>query len=164
MRAKDGVPLVIEHYVFYTSAEAEFVQADLRKVGIKTNISLQEVGTVNQVATEGVKNNLAPLPFASLDPELMSILFHSRNEGKGFSWTFQNIKPIDDLLDQGEVELDPKKRADIYGRFQVLAMENALFLPAFVRETIHVYKAQVQDVQFNRRGYDAYFAEMWLKK
>lgn len=164
MRAKDGVPLVIEHYVFYTSAEAEFVQADFRKVGIKTNISLQEVGTVNQVATEGVKNNLAPLPFASLDPELMSILFHSRNEGKGFSWTFQNIKPIDDLLDQGEVELDPRKRADIYGRFQVLAMENALFLPAFVRETIHVYRAQVQDVQFNRRGYDAYFAEMWLKK
>ena len=37
MRAKDGVPLVIEHYVFYTTAEAEFVQADLRKVGIKTN-------------------------------------------------------------------------------------------------------------------------------
>jgi hypothetical protein len=43
-------------------------------------------------------------------------------------------------------------------------MENALFLPAFVRETIHVYRTQVQDVQFNRRGYDAYFAEMWLKK
>jgi ABC-type transport system substrate-binding protein len=64
MRAKDGTPLVIEHYVF-TSAEAEFVQADFRKVGIKTNISLQEVGTVNQVATEGVKNNPAPLPFAS---------------------------------------------------------------------------------------------------
>jgi ABC-type transport system substrate-binding protein len=111
-----------------------------------------------------VKNNLAPLPFASLDPELMSILFHSRNEGKGFSWTFQNIKQLDDLLDQGEVELDLKKRADIYGRFQVLAMENALFLPAFVRETIHVYRNQVQDVQFNRRGYDAYFSEMWLKK
>jgi peptide/nickel transport system substrate-binding protein len=164
MRAKDGAPLVIEHYVFYTTSEAEFVQADFRKVGIKTNISLQEVGTVNQVATEGVKNNLAPLPFASLDPELMSILFHSRNQGKGFSWTFQNIKPIDDLLDQGEVELDPKKRAEIYGRFQVLTMENALFLPAFVRETIHVYRSQVQDVQFNRRGYDAYFAEMWLKK
>ena len=72
----------------------------------------------------------------------MSILFHSRNQGKGFSWTFQNIKQIDDLLDQGEVELDPKKRADIYGRFQVLAMENALFLPAFVRETIHVYRAR----------------------
>jgi hypothetical protein len=43
-------------------------------------------------------------------------------------------------------------------------MENALFLPAFVRETIHVYRNQVQDIQFNRRGYDAYFAEMWLKK
>ena len=75
--------------------------------GSRRTSRLQEVGTVNQVATEGVKNNLAPLPFASLDPELMSILFHSRNEGKGFSWTFQNIKQIDDLLDQGEVELDP---------------------------------------------------------
>jgi peptide/nickel transport system substrate-binding protein len=164
MRAKDGQPLVLEHYVFYNTADAEFVQAELRKVGIKTNVILQEVGTVNQVATEGAKNNLAPLPFASLDPELMSILFHSRNEGKGFSWTFHKIKPIDDLLDQGEVELDAKKRADIYGRFQVLAMENALFLPAFVRETIHVYKKDVQDIQFNRRGYDAYFADMWLKK
>jgi hypothetical protein len=43
-------------------------------------------------------------------------------------------------------------------------MEHALFLPAFVRETIHVYGSQVQGVQFNRRGYDAYFAEMWPKK
>ena len=84
MRAKDRAPPVIEHYVFYTTAEAEFVQADFRKVGIKTNISLQEVGTVNQVATEGAKNNLAPLPFASLDPEAMSILFHW-NQGKGFA-------------------------------------------------------------------------------
>jgi peptide/nickel transport system substrate-binding protein len=164
MRAKDGKPLVIEHYVFYSTANAEFVQAEFRKVGMKTNITLQEVGTVNQVATEGIKNNLAPLPFASLDPELMTILFHSRNQGKGFSWTFQNIKQIDDLLDQGEVELDPGRRAEIYGRFQVLAMDNALFLPAFVRETIHAYKAQVQNIQFNRRGYDAHFYDMWLKK
>jgi peptide/nickel transport system substrate-binding protein len=164
LRAKDGKPLVIEHYVFYTTSEAEFVQAALKSVGIKSNISLQEVGTVNQVATEGTKNNLAPLPFASLDPELMSTLFHSRNQGKGFNWTFHTVKEIDDLLDRGEVELDPKKRAEIYGRFQVLAMEHALFLPAFVRETIHVYKAPVQGVQFNRRGYDAYFHDMWWKK
>jgi peptide/nickel transport system substrate-binding protein len=164
MRSKDGKPLLIEHYVFYQTAEAELVQADFKKVGIASNITLQEVGTVNQVATEGVKNNLAPLPFASLDPELMSILFHSRNQGKGFNWTFHSVKEIDELLDRGEVELDPKKRAEVYGRFQVLAMVNALFLPAFVRETIHVYKAPVQGVQFNRRGYDAYFHDMWLKK
>jgi peptide/nickel transport system substrate-binding protein len=164
VRAKDGKPLVIEHYVFYTTAEAEFVQAALKSVGIRSNITLQEVGTVNQVATEGVKNNLAPLPFASLDPELMSILFHSRNQGKGFNWTFHTVKEIDDLLDRGEVELDPKKRAEVYGRFQVLAMEHALFLPAFVRETIHVYKAPIQDIQFNRRGYDAYFHDMWWKR
>jgi peptide/nickel transport system substrate-binding protein len=164
MRAKDGKPLVIEHYVFYTTSEAEFVQAEFKQVGIKSNITLQEVGTVNQVATEGIKNNLAPLPFASLDPELMSILFHSRNQGKGFNWTFHAIKEIDDLLDRGEVELDARKRADVYGRFQVLTMENALFLPAFVRETIHVYKAPVQGVQFNRRGYDAYFHDMWWKR
>jgi peptide/nickel transport system substrate-binding protein len=164
IRAKDGQPLTIEHYVFYSTANAEYVQAELRKVGIKTTITLQEVGTVNQVATEGVKNNLAPLPFASLDPELMSILFHSRNQGKGFNWTFHQVKEIDDLLDRGEVELDARRRAEIYARFQVLAMEHALFLPAFVRETIHVYKAGVQNVQFNRRGYDAYFAGMWLKR
>jgi hypothetical protein len=27
-----------------------------------------------------------------------------------------------------------------------------------------VYKAPVQGVQFNRRGYDAYFHDMWWKK
>jgi len=164
MRYKDGKPLVIEHYVFYATDDAEFAQAEFKKVGIKSNIYLQEVGTVNQVATEGVKDNLAPLPFASLDPELMTILFHSRNEGKGFSWTFQRIKEIDDLLDQGEVELNPTKRAQIYGRFQVLVMENALFLPEFVRESIHAYKAEVQNIQFDRRGYDVYFDDMRLKK
>src|SRR5262249_60532512 len=94
IRVKAGKPLVIDHYVFYSTAEAEFVQAELKQVGIKSNISLQEVGTVNQVATEGLKNNLAPLPFASLDPELMSTLFHSRNQGKGFNCTFPTITAI----------------------------------------------------------------------
>ena len=93
----------------------------------------------------------------------MSILFHSRNEGKGFSWTFQNIKQIDDLLDQGEVELDPRKRADIYGRPGPGDGERAV--PAGVRPGDHPrLPNQVQDVQFNRQGYDAYFSEMWLKK
>jgi peptide/nickel transport system substrate-binding protein len=164
MRAKNGLPLVIEHWVFTSTAEAEFVQAEWKKVGIKSNITLQDVGAVNQAATEGVKNNLAPLPFTHPDPEVLSTTLHSRNVGKGFSWTFHNLKQLDDLLDAAEVELDPAKRAEIYGKVQVVVNENALWLPSHVRETLRAAKKEVQGIKFNRRGYDEYFHDIWIKK
>lgn len=164
MRSKAGQPLVIEHWVFTSTAEAEFVQAEWKKIGIKSNITLQDVGAVNQAATEGVKNNLAPLPFTHPDPEVLSTTLHSRNEGKGFSWTFHKVAELDQLLDAADTELDQAKRAELYGKIQVLVNEQALWLPSHVRESLRVAKKEVQNIKFNRRAYDEYFHDIWIKK
>jgi peptide/nickel transport system substrate-binding protein len=164
IREKDGVRLEINHYVFTDTKVAEVMQAQLEEVGIQSNVTLLEVGAVNEAATRGEETNLAPLPYRDADPAVLCVALCVKNEGKGFAWTFHKNDELDRELEQGQSATDPAERAEHYGRAQVIAMEEALLIPVYNINGLSASTAPVKDVTFDVKGVDPWVYNIWIEQ
>lgn len=164
IRAKDGVTLEIEHYVFTDTKVAEVMQAQLKEVGIQSNVTLLEVGAVNEAATRGEENNLAPLPYRDADPAVLCVVLCIKNEGKGFAWTFHKNEELDNELEAGQAAVDPAEREQHYGRAQEIAMEEALLIPVYNNNGLAASTAKVKGVTFDEKGVDPWVYNMWIEQ
>ena len=163
-RSKDGNPLEIIHYVFTDTLVAESMQAELDVIGVTTNVTLLEVGAVNEAATNGDVTNLAPLPFRDADPAILSVILSSENEGKGFAWTFHTNAELDEELALGQSTTDPEERIAHYGNAQMIAMEEALLIPIYDISALWASLASVRDVSFDVKGTTPWFYDVWLQE
>jgi peptide/nickel transport system substrate-binding protein len=162
IRVKDGQRLEINHYVFIDTKVAEVMQAQLKEVGIQSNVTLLEVGAVNEAATRGEDTNMAPLPFRDADPAVLCIGLCSKNEGKGFAWTFHGNPELDQDLEAGQIATDPEERKGHYGRAQMIAMEQAYLIPIYNAAVFWASTPEVQDVTFNVTGVSPWEYDMWI--
>lgn len=164
VREKDGAKLEIEHYVFTDTKVAEVMQAQLKEVGIASNVTLLEVGAVNEAATRGEENNLAPLPYRDADPAVLCVVLCIKNEGKGFAWTFHKNDELDSELEMGQAATDPAEREKHYARAQEIAMEEALLIPVYNNNGLATSTKEVRDVAFDEKGVDPWFYNIWLEQ
>jgi peptide/nickel transport system substrate-binding protein len=163
IRAKNGNPLEINHYVFTDTQVATVMQAQLKDVGIKSNVTLLEVGAVNEAATRGDVTNLAPLPYRDADPAVLGVALSIKNEGKGFAWTFHKDQQLDSELNAGQASTDPQARAKHYAAAQTIAMNDALLIPIYNEYGLQASTAAVQNVSFDVKGVDPWVYDMWIK-
>lgn len=163
IRAKDGKRLEINHYVFTDNKVATVMQAQLKAVGIQSNVMLLDVGAVNEAATRGVDTNLAPLPYRDADPAVLSVALSIKNEGKGFAWTFHKDQSLDNELNAGQASVDPEERKKHYGNAQVIAMNDALLIPIYNSYGLQASAVAVQGVSFDLKGVDPWVYEMSIK-
>jgi peptide/nickel transport system substrate-binding protein len=164
IRVKNGKRLEINHYVFIDTKVAEVMQAQLKQVGMQSNVTLLEVGAVNEAATRGDVTNLAPLPFRDADPAVLCVALCIKNEGKGFAWTFHHNEELDKELTLGQAATDPAQRKAHYAKAQMIAMQEALLIPVYNAAGLSASSADVQDVAFDVKGVDPWTYDIWIAK
>jgi len=131
---------------------AEVIQASLMDVGIKASIKMLEWGTFIDSVLKGDEETLVlgwtsnPDPDATLTP-----IYFSGNIG-GMNFSRINDPKIDQLLKDAREELDLTKRALIYNKFHEYVMEQAPFVPLFVKNNIVGANAGLKDVELSPQG------------
>jgi len=131
---------------------AEVIQASLMDVGIKASIKMLEWGTFIDSVLKGDEETLVlgwtsnPDPDATLTP-----IYFSGNIG-GMNFSRINDPKIDQLLKDAREELDLTKRALIYNEFHEYVMEQAPFVPLFIKNNIVGANAALKDVELSPQG------------
>jgi peptide/nickel transport system substrate-binding protein len=162
IRERGGQRLELNHYVFTDTKVAEVMQAQLKEIGMQSNVTLLEVGAVNEAATRGDDTNMAPLPFRDADPAVLCVALCIKNEGKGFAWTFHQDLELDQELELGQAAIDPEERRAHYGNAQVIAMNEALLIPVYNINGLSASTDEVQDVAFDVKGVDPWVYDIWI--
>lgn len=163
IRVKNGKRLEINHYVFTDNKVATVMQAQLKAVGIQSNVMLLDAGAVNEAATRGNDTNLAPLPYRDADPAVLSVALSIKNEGKGFAWTFHKDQNLDSELNAGQASVDPEERKKHYANAQMIAMNDALLIPIYNINGLSASAATIQGVSYDVKGVDPWVYEMFQK-
>jgi peptide/nickel transport system substrate-binding protein len=161
-RQKDGQELTIV-YLSLSGVKnvAEVIQAQLKKVGIKVELLVQDNPAQQQSAQSGV-HNLVWTQWSGVDPADLAKVYHSSNIGRGWNFAHYNNPELDKLFDEGVSTNDLEERKRIYHRIINILMDDATFIPLYNRTTFIAMKKYVQgtDVVDERgaqpRIYDIY--------
>lgn len=125
IREKDGQSLTLTAMIGtdYPSSKktAPVVQAHYKKLGIDLKLREFEGKYIKQ-AVRDKKFDLGARRYQWADGDMLTYLFHT--DSKNYSFP-----DIDELINQGRYEMDPVKRAEIYGKAQELILEKGLAIP-----------------------------------
>ncbi len=78
------------------------------------------------------------------------------------NWNNYCNKEMDKCMDEGQSELDPKKRADIYKKCQKILYEDAQIANHYNSAAMFVYRKEVKGLRMQSHSEDV--GEMWLDK
>lgn len=156
IRVKDGKPLEISHNNMPADKTllraAELIQANLRDVGIKDEIKIQQSGphtadilAGSQYMTFGWR--------AATDPDFLRPYYHSNFIGHQLNRARFKHDELDRLLVQGAQEQDRSKRPDIYKKAQDIILKEALIVPLWHRNNFVGTRSNVNDFSIDLRGY-----------
>jgi len=124
---------------------AEFVRAELRKVGIDVEVILVESGTfmtMYEANPEGMRdyamvlNNMGAGP----DPERNRLNYLTANAPpNGTNFGFYSNKRVDELLNAGSEERSMEKRRELYYEFQDIIMKELPIIGLFSSRMVVTY-------------------------
>ncbi len=109
---------------------AEFVQDQLKDIGIDVSIEVIEWGTYLASTANG-EHDMFILGWVTVTADAdygMYALFHSNNQGEAGNRTFLANNELDELLDAARQEGDPDVRFDLYTQAQEILVEEAPML------------------------------------
>jgi peptide/nickel transport system substrate-binding protein len=148
IREKDGMPLKLIDTHWKALEKHEFLQAELKKVGIDVEINMVAPLAYIQACGKG-EANLCSITQSGGDPSFLNGFFMSDAK---YDWTRHHPEGLDELLVEGGKTLDPKKRADIYKEIQQTLMQGAALLPIYDLQASFATRAEVKGLAFNVRG------------
>lgn len=156
IREKDGKKLTI-HYVDGTPNRekrndiAVIIQQQLKAIGISVEVEItKDVRTV--VYTNGAYDLYGNSQVNS-DPNALYAIYHSASPNGKPTLPRLSDPEIDKLLEQGRVETDDTKRADIYKQVQHKIIDQAVILPIYVFPYTVAADRSVQGIAFDTLGY-----------
>ncbi|WP_456277544.1 ABC transporter substrate-binding protein [Bacillus sp. AK128] len=131
---KDGKPLSVELWVTQEPTMqriAQILQNQLKEAGIDMKISVQEDATIRAQSPEGVHEMLL-WTYGWYDADILHSMF-----GRDLSSRvhYQNDELIS-ILEKARVEMDPDARMKMYEEAQMIIVEQAPWVPLFVRENV----------------------------
>lgn len=133
IRSKDGVTLNPTIYVFAQSTwqkQAEFVQAELLKVGINLQIQAFDATVAwGKMATQEFDAFGMSFPYVSAG-DALNLYFRSENIPTPNRMNWDDTE-TDELLQKGKTALEDETRADAYGKVLKKVHEEALWLPLY---------------------------------
>lgn len=156
IRAKDGKKLTL-HYVDGTPNRekrndiAVIIKQQLKAIGIDVEVEItKDVKTV--VYTNGAYDLYGNSQVNS-DPNALYSFYHSYDSNSAASLSRLADPEIDKLLEQGLVEMDDAKRADIYKQIQQYIINNAVIIPIYVFPYTVAAAKSVKGLAFDSLGY-----------
>lgn len=157
IRVKDGKPLELVFYVIAQNpdeqAMAEFVQGQLRQVGIDAKLN----SVARAAWYEGLyagDHNLVVLFLIYGDPDALRLVY---NTGAAFNFSLWSDPETDRLLEEGFTESDPAKRFEIYGKVQDIVMDQALVATLVYENNLLGISKNVQGITFDITAYPIFY-------
>ncbi|MDF2671692.1 MAG: transporter substrate-binding protein, partial [Paenibacillus sp.] len=157
IRVKDGKKLSL-HYVDGSPNRekrndiAVIIQQQLKQIGVAVDVEITK-----DVATVVFKNgdyDLYGNSQVNSDPNSLLAFYHSSSKSVAGSNLPGLANPeLDQLLEQGAVEQDPKKREDIYKKVQQWISSDASIIPVYVFPYTVAVSKTVKDLKFDSLGY-----------
>jgi len=137
------------------------MQGMFKAVGIGLDIKTMALPASEELAREG-KSNMTFMEWRGIDPDILTVHYHSKNIGGWNMGHFKNAE-VDQLLDTARATLDQTKRLEMYHKVQMTIMEQAATLPLFNLLQVDGAKASLKGVRYDvyryyPEWYDAHFA------
>jgi peptide/nickel transport system substrate-binding protein len=108
----------------------EWIQRDLRKVGIEIDIVTYEWQSyLGMFAVRCEKSDSWQMSWGEVSDYWLYKVVHSKYNTEQFPRSYYKNPEVDKTLDLAAVELDDKKRHDLYRQANRLLMEDAAFVP-----------------------------------
>ena len=158
MRSKDGQPLEI---MFINLAGfgfddiAQLMQAQFKDIGMKMDITQQSFPAVQDALHRG-DHNMAPFFFYAVDPSFANSIY-STEAISTFNWMHYSNADVDKLINEGQQEVDPTKRAPIYIELNKKVMDDAVMIPIYYKAVVLATKKSVQGFQYTVNGFPYFF-------
>ena len=94
-----------------------------------------------------------------IDPDDLRMFYHSEKTrdkgGSNISW--YNSPELDKLLEQGEVEMDLTKRAELYKEAQQILVDEVVSIPIYLLPYTIATSSDVQGIKFDSIGYPLFY-------
>ncbi len=166
IRVKDGQKLTL-HYVDGSPNRekrndiAAMIREQLKAIGIETEVEItQDVATV---VYQNWDYDLYGNSQVNSDPNGLVSFYHSTKEGERRTLSGLSDPQVDEWLDQGAIEKDETKRAELYKKVQQYISDQALILPVYVFPYTVAAGKSVQGLKFDPFGYPI-FNDVYLQK
>ncbi|OWA37204.1 ABC transporter substrate-binding protein [Saccharibacillus sp. O16] len=166
IRVKDGQKLKL-HYVDGSPNRekrndiAAMIREQLKAIGIETEVEItQDVATV---VYQNWDYDLYGNSQVNSDPNGLVSFYHSTKEGERRTLSGLSDPQVDEWLDQGAVEKDEAKRAELYQKVQQYIHDQALILPIYVFPYTVAASKSVEGLKFDPFGYPV-FNDVFLNK
>jgi len=166
IREKDGKKLTL-HYVDGSPNRekrndiAVIIQQQLKKIGIQVSVEITK-----DVATKVFANGDYDIYGNSQvngDPNALYPFYHTPAQGAKGNIANLSDPQVDQWLEQGAVEKDDAKRAELYKNVQQYIKDNAVIIPIYVFPYTVAASKSVQGLKFDLFGYPL-FNDVRLQK
>ena len=166
IRDKDGQPLTLQVYAQtwgYLKEVAEMVQAQLKEVGVDSQVQVVAFPAAVEAAKNG-EHNLAAMVFSGSDPSILNSTYLSANADGGFNWSKIRDSELDRRLTEAMSAIDLTQRANLYMQAQEQIMDLALVLPIRDYVNLNVAWARVKGLQYDRRAWFPWLYDVYLEQ
>jgi peptide/nickel transport system substrate-binding protein len=157
IRVKNGKKLTIRFFDGGDSRRGEYLQANLKKVGINLVVRIVAFPELFAVTRKASTYDMASTWFASSDPSVLSVLFLSSNIANGYAISRWNSRQLDALLNKGQTTVSATKRAAIYRQIQLSVMKNAVLIPMYSETELDGLRAPFTGYTLERGQYPLFY-------
>ena len=164
IRVKDGQRLSLQMIDFYANREKRMdvmtmVQNAWKSLGVELNISTTSVGDYQAKSQTGdfdlwIGSQYGPDPDGVLRPYLLP--------RTGYHDKYQD-KRLEELLDQGTVEMDLEKRAEVYRQVQRIVHDEIYAIPVYVLPYTVASDRRVHGIRFDSKGAPQFY-DTWVNQ
>lgn len=168
IREKDGKELVLRLIDSNVNREkrhdiATIIQQQLKEIGVKVEFTTS--ADYYNITKNGKDYDVIGNSRVAGDPDVLRLFFHSEklpeNGGSNLARIADN--EIDKWLEEGELEADSDKRADLYKNVQNKLIEQAYFIPIYLFPYTVATSNEVEDLSFDSQGYPL-FNDVFINK
>lgn len=158
IREKDGKELVLRLIDSNVNREkrhdiATIIQQQLKEIGVKLVITTS--ADYYNITKNGKDYDVIGNSRVAGDPDVLRLFFHSDNlpENGGSSLARLHDNEIDQWLEEGELESDTEKRADLYKKVQQKLIGQGYFIPIYVFPYTVATSNDVNGLTFDSQGF-----------
>ncbi|MCK4392205.1 ABC transporter substrate-binding protein [Candidatus Bipolaricaulota bacterium] len=146
------------------AAEAQFIKAQLKEIGIKAELEITEFGIYVERWCDADLDLAIGLNAGAPDPDFYLYRYFHSTGSLQFITGDWNTPRLDDLLDQGRVESDLAQRQEIYAEAQRILVEGSPFIWTFVGFEYFAGQDYVKGFTPLATGSIEYLRDAWLDK
>ncbi len=158
IREKNGKELVLRLIDSNVNREkrhdiATIIQQQLKEIGVKLEITTS--ADYYNITKNGKDYDVIGNSRVAGDPDVLRLFFHSDNlpENGGSSLARLHDNEIDQWLEEGELESDTEKRADLYKKVQQKLIGQGYFIPIYVFPYTVATSNDVNGLTFDSQGF-----------